>query len=180
VEPRWGSRFAFGAYDPGYAAKRRLPWALVLNAVGVRTQGVLLRVLLCGFLSRDTIRRMFRRFRFSMRWMLIAFTVLSFGFYLFFIRPTVLANRFVAAVESGKHELDPSIQLAATSFGKKPVFRYTSAYLLHREWSDVWECQHRVMATAITKGPMRIDVEIAAGPFRLSPTGRHGTKTDLY
>jgi hypothetical protein len=47
--------------------------------------------------------------RFSLRWLLIAFTVLSLGFYLFFIRPTVIANQFVSRIDDG--EVDQFLSL---------------------------------------------------------------------
>ena len=39
--------------------------------------------------------------RFSLRWLLIAFTVLSVIFYVLFIRPTVIAQSYVARAKSG-------------------------------------------------------------------------------
>ena len=52
---------------------------------------------------------MFRRFRFSLKWMLILFVFCGFAFYLLFVRPTVIANQFVAAVESGDYKTAESL-----------------------------------------------------------------------
>jgi hypothetical protein len=49
--------------------------------------------------------------------MLVGFTVLSVGFYLLFVRPTIVANQFVAAVESGDYEAVESL-----CTGADPVF----------------------------------------------------------
>jgi hypothetical protein len=41
--------------------------------------------------------------RFSLRWLLIAVAVLAIGLYVLFIRPTVVAQRFVAAIGRGDY-----------------------------------------------------------------------------
>ena len=41
------------------------------------------------------------RFRFSLKWLLILFAVLSVFLYALFIRPTVIAQRFIQTVNQG-------------------------------------------------------------------------------
>jgi hypothetical protein len=38
---------------------------------------------------------------FSLRWLLIAFTLIAIALYVFFVHPTVRANRFIGAVNRG-------------------------------------------------------------------------------
>ena len=75
--------------------------------------------------------------RFSLKWLLIAFTVLSVLFYVLFIRPTVNAERFVADINAG-------------NYSQLPVFKNTirildaDAFLLPRSWDDALRCRWRI------------------------------------
>ena len=83
------------------------------------------------------------RFRFSLRWMLIAFTVLSVFFYVLFIRPTVIANRFVTAIRNGDFETAESLCSGTTPHflteaikeNRKPV--WVGAKLTPRTWGSL-------------------------------------------
>jgi hypothetical protein len=83
--------------------------------------------------------------RFSLRWLLIAFTVLSLGFYLLFVRPTVLANEFIAAINGHDYERANSLfEYVRTIRGFTSFGGERSWYIGEvrpREWSDVWQCR---------------------------------------
>lgn len=95
------------------------------------------------------------RLHFSLRRLLLAFTTLSVAFYIAFIRPTVLANRFVAALESGDyrelallthHGSTMETRLASIT----PQLPYSTdnfkvaASISPRTWQDVWRFRRRV------------------------------------
>lgn len=75
--------------------------------------------------------------RFSLRWLLLVFTLLTVAFYLLFVSPTFVADRLIAASDRDDlSELKPWL-------GVPPVLRIRSARLQPREWSDVWRFQRR-------------------------------------
>jgi hypothetical protein len=88
--------------------------------------------------------------RFSLRWLLIAFTLLAVAFYLCFVRPTVIAKEFVNAVNMGGESRDSAFTSAAfgTKRGILPSYffldRGAEAHLIPRTWSDIWRCQRRI------------------------------------
>ena len=75
--------------------------------------------------------------RFSLRWMLIAFTLLAVIFYFCFVWPTVNAQRLVADINVG-------------NYSRLPVFKDSihivdaDAFLLPRSWDDALRCRRRV------------------------------------
>ena len=83
--------------------------------------------------------------RFSLRWLLIAFTVLSVGFYLFFVRPTVNAMQFVHLVEvkeweqawDSLHTTEPTPFVGRNFRLPDPVAR-----LVERD--GIWQMERRV------------------------------------
>jgi hypothetical protein len=95
-----------------------------------------------------------RRPRFSMKWLLISFTILSMIFYVLFIRPTVIANRFASAANSGNYEYalslipeGPRKIIAEYLDGiAKPTFKVA---IYAREWSDIWRLQRRLLIQII-------------------------------
>lgn len=91
---------------------------------------------------------MLRRFRFSLRWLLVGFTVLSVGFYFLFVRPTVIANRFVAVMGRGDYRNLDAIGVHPwfERFSGKP--NHVEAQLQPREWADVWHFRRRIVVTA--------------------------------
>jgi hypothetical protein len=103
---------------------------------------------------------------------LVVTTLVAIGFYVFFVRPTVLAKQFVQAAVSGKFDSELQSQFAVNFWDndKQHICWYDYALLLPREWSDVWKCQHRVQAIA-SSSKMQVVVTVVAGPFRLRPTG---------
>jgi hypothetical protein len=100
--------------------------------------------------------------RFSVRWLLLAFAVLAAVCYLLFERPTVIAERFVAAVHQRDYATAqallqrPHLWSGGESFAlyvprsreksARTVLMY--AEVLPREWSDIWRFQRRVIFRA--------------------------------
>lgn len=96
------------------------------------------------------------RFRFSLKLLFIAFAVLSVSFYVLFIRPTVIANRFVSALNRGDvkvfesladgvqeklidllHQQDKNIKFEDVKF---------SAEIKPQSWRDIYKCRRTVWA----------------------------------
>ncbi len=93
--------------------------------------------------------------RFSLRWLLGAVTLASVFLYLLFVRPTVVAQRFVDSVnQADYHELARltlnGAPLKARLEGIAPRVTYSStnlkatASLDPRTWRDVWRFQRIV------------------------------------
>jgi hypothetical protein len=86
--------------------------------------------------------------RFSLRWLLILFAVCGFAFYLCFVRPTVIANKFVHLVESGDFQGAESLsvehnrRLLTEYFASEPEL--VEARLLDRTWRDLLKMQRRI------------------------------------
>jgi hypothetical protein len=97
--------------------------------------------------------------RFSVRLLLVIFAVLAAACYLVFARPTVIAERFVAAVKARDFRV-AELLLKPQRFrsGANLIAYYMSpsaepttkavliyAEVLPREWSDIWSFQRRVI-----------------------------------
>jgi hypothetical protein len=86
-----------------------------------------------------------------MRLVLIAFALVSGLLYVFFVRPTTLANRFVDAV--GRRDYDAAQALMSNAgewdavVNPPQVFKADRVYaeLMPREWRDVWSCERRIV-----------------------------------
>ena len=87
------------------------------------------------------------RFRFSLKWLLIDFTALSVIFYVLFIRPTVIANRLITSVGNyDLRELSKATDPAWKQSTKGQVMSGSQfAELEPANWSDIWNCQRRVV-----------------------------------
>lgn len=91
----------------------------------------------------------FARPRFTMRWLLVGFAVLTVAFYFLFVRPTHVASRFVRAVNEG------AVKRATSMIEHGDKTWITSGYadttiateLLPREWSDVWHFRRRIVVS---------------------------------
>jgi hypothetical protein len=98
-----------------------------------------------------------RRPHFSMKWLLISFTILSAIFYTLFIRPTVIAERFASAAKSEDYQYvlsfiaeDPRKTIAeALDTMAKPTIKVT---IYPRVWSDIWKLQRRMLIQVIPGG----------------------------
>lgn len=90
----------------------------------------------------------FARPRFTMRWVMIAFTVLGVAFYVLFVRPTVLAEQFVRNIQRGDFaEAEAMLSDPARNrFGKSTRLakRSTIASMYPRDWSDVWHFRRTI------------------------------------
>jgi hypothetical protein len=95
-----------------------------------------------------------KRPRFSLRFVLLAFALLAVALYVFVVRPTALANRFVAAVSEqdyiaalrvmrGDEEAKQLLELVRPEHSSKPDRVY--AEVMSREWEDWWRGQRRVI-----------------------------------
>jgi hypothetical protein len=92
--------------------------------------------------------------RFSLRWLLIGFTIVSVAFYVAIIRPTAMAQRFVVAIErndfDAAHSLlredDRRISIAAGKLRDRvgPIDRMFIE-IFPRNWQDLWACQRRLL-----------------------------------
>ena len=90
--------------------------------------------------------------RFTLRWVMIAFTVLGVAFYFLFVRPTALANQFVRDIQSGNFTQAESLlgEQCKNPFGKSVTFREftTVASVYPRDWSDVWHFRRTIEVSA--------------------------------
>jgi hypothetical protein len=88
------------------------------------------------------------RLRFSLR---LVFNVLSFvaaALYLCIVRPTSLANQFVAAIDHQEYEHAKSTlpaQLLDELGRRTGSIDRLIAEVFPREWDDVWKCQRRII-----------------------------------
>jgi hypothetical protein len=97
--------------------------------------------------------------RFSIRLLLVAFAVLAAACYVLFARPTVLAERFVAAVMGRDFRAAQSLLRnrddrslddilgGGTRRGNQATSKVVLVYaeVLPREWTDLWAFQRRVI-----------------------------------
>jgi hypothetical protein len=98
--------------------------------------------------------------RFSLKWLLIAFTILGVAFYFAFVRPTVLANKLVNLIDRDEFQLaeslivEPSKPFAFKGFNgaeSEPVV--AEVRLLPRKWRDLWKMQRRLDVRVIRTRP---------------------------
>ena len=92
------------------------------------------------------------RLRFSIRWLLVLIAAAATLCYVLFVRPTVLAHRFVDAVKGGDYETAKSLLLDEDK--NVWVFRRSQAAIsldrlyaevLPHEWSDIWRLRRRLL-----------------------------------
>src|SRR5262245_11955580 len=92
----------------------------------------------------------FVRPRFTLRWVLVGFTVFAVAFYLWFVRPTIVANRFVRAVNEGATKRAISmvengdVTWIASGYADATI----DAELSPREWGDIWHFRRRIVVRA--------------------------------
>jgi hypothetical protein len=111
------------------------------------------------------------KFRFSLRWLLITFTVLSVGFYLLFVHPTVLAKRRVAKLASESPDTgsdDSWVHIIGTEMlanRKSPLVKST---IEPQSWADLWHFKRRITSHRLTwnrNDTALENFEIEIGPF---------------
>jgi hypothetical protein len=91
-----------------------------------------------------TIRGMARRFRFSLKWMLIAFLIFGVTFYFLFVRPTVLAIRVLSLVKTNDLSALSRLGIEIPKTQDTYEYRSTEGRIQPRQWSDTWHCRRRV------------------------------------
>jgi hypothetical protein len=92
--------------------------------------------------------------RFSLRWLLIAFTLLAVVFYLLFVRPTVIANQFIAAVERGDFRTAEKLYVSGSKTSIPELLTQVQdptvkAKLFPSKWRDVWGFKRSMLVQII-------------------------------
>ena len=95
--------------------------------------------------------------RFSLKWLLIAFTILGVAFYVAFVRPTVIANRFIALVDRDENQKAQALFSDSTTLVFKTTPVIVRAELLPRTWEDVYKMQRRLDVDVIPTQPQVIN-----------------------
>jgi hypothetical protein len=92
------------------------------------------------------------RLRFSIRWLLVLIAASATLCYVLFVRPTVVAHRFVKAIERRDYSTALGALLKSWPYsGIRPPLNdiesisYAYAEVLPRDWSDIWALQHRLI-----------------------------------
>jgi hypothetical protein len=91
------------------------------------------------------------RLRFSLRLVFVAFTLVAVAIYWLVARPTILANRFVAAITERDYELAMSLLTNKTLWvfdhgpGRTAVVDRIYTEVLPREPTDIWTCRRRII-----------------------------------
>jgi hypothetical protein len=90
------------------------------------------------------------RLRFSIRWLLVLIGATATLCYVLFVRPTVLAYRFVGDI--AQRDYAAAIQLLNNSPLETPPplndtksITFSYAEVLPREWSDIWSLKRRLI-----------------------------------
>lgn len=104
-------------------------------------------------MSRSRVRALFKmpiRPRFSLRWMMIGFTLFTVVLYVLFVRPTVLAKQFAGAInraDGGELETVTlngiSLRTRMSKIAPRVTYSPTNvkamAALVPQTWRDVWK-----------------------------------------
>ena len=88
------------------------------------------------------------RLRFSLRLILVGITLAALALYWLFVRPTQLANRFVAAIKARDYETARSLlHEDFWAFPPQTPLRVDFIYaeVRPREWNDIWHLQRRLI-----------------------------------
>jgi hypothetical protein len=89
--------------------------------------------------------------RFTVRWLLVFIAASATLCYVLFVRPTVVAYRFVTAIERRDYAAANGLLLHNWRYGITPPLRNTEsitfayAEVLPREWSDIWALRRRLI-----------------------------------
>ena len=82
--------------------------------------------------------------RFSLRWLLIAFTLVAVALYVFFVHPTVRANRFVGAINGGEFGELKALRMTE-KLGVSLEDCKVSAEVKPRTWRDVYKFRRKAL-----------------------------------
>jgi hypothetical protein len=105
--------------------------------------------------------------RYSLKWLLVLFSVLAAAFYGLIVRPTALATSLIADAREGTYTAVTSLVPNDDLFQKgNGTWKFGDARLEPREWTDLWHCQRR-FAILLAREPPFVNstaLEITAGP----------------
>jgi hypothetical protein len=120
------------------------------------------------------------KLRFSLRLVFVVFTLSAATLYWCIARPTILANRFVAAITAHDYELAMSLLTGKTLWvfdhgpGRTAVVDRIYTEVLPRESTDIWSCRRRIIFrvayhddTEARHVEWTEDTDIVAGPTGL-------------
>lgn len=127
------------------------------------------------FLGTATIPLMAKRFRFSMRWLLVFFSLFGAILYVLFVRPTAVANQFADRVNRG--QLSELMQLHNASNQLFPIAHdvHLSAKVLPRDWYD-WRHFQRTAAIQCTSSDLDWGTRVYTVRLRLNHSWMEGDK----
>jgi hypothetical protein len=89
--------------------------------------------------------------RFSIRWLLVLIAALALCCYVLFVRPTVIAHRFVDAIKHRDLETAQGLLLNNWPHGITPPLdasesiEFVYAEVLPRDWNDIWALQRKLI-----------------------------------
>jgi hypothetical protein len=94
--------------------------------------------------------------QFSLRWLLIAITALAVVFYVLFVHPTVIANQFIAAIESGDFHAAEELYVGGTETSISDLLTQVEgptvkAKLFPSKWRDVWGFKRSMLIQIIPR-----------------------------
>ena len=92
------------------------------------------------------------RLRFSLKWILVFFAFFGFACYLLFVRPTVLAERFVNLIQSNEYREAESLCVSdSRRFSEyvKSESVVVTVQLHARTWNDIWKMRRRMWVRVI-------------------------------
>lgn len=128
-----------------------------------------------------------RRPQFSLKWLLIGLTLCSIAFYLFFIRPTMLATQFVRTLQSGDHERlavdhDFISKYVGLAYVSMQDWDCKEIALEPRTWDDIWHFRRRIKVDALVRAknsePGKADQVYTAHVILVYATYPYGIKRD--
>jgi hypothetical protein len=95
--------------------------------------------------------------RFSLRWLLIGFTVFAIALYVLFVHPSVAASRFVAAVNRGEFNRLEALGMLKDLKSYDEEFSFETVIVRAeskpRSWRDLYKCRRKVsVKIAFPKG----------------------------
>ena len=91
--------------------------------------------------------------RFTIRWLLVLIAAVATLCYVLFVRPTVMAYRFVEAIEQRDYAAARGLLLDNWPPGVTPPlndsetinYAYVYAEVLPQDWSDIWALRRRLI-----------------------------------
>jgi hypothetical protein len=103
------------------------------------------------------------RIRFTIRLLFVITAVLAVALYVLYVRPTLIANRFVAAVTRHDYSTAKSLLVCDDLPGlddETGTVEQIYAEVLPREWEDIYKCQRKVVIRFVHRqeeGGRRVD-----------------------